>query len=119
MNRNKKNIVWGSSIIIIALLVAGCTGNKTLDLVRGINDVSIAAINANALPPPNNLSDPLTAQVLTVNKQLLDIVQAKPADMKNQLTTVITNARQALPQPLDAKIAGWLTLIEGFIGDIK
>ena len=106
-------------ILLIALFVSACSGNRTLDLVRGINDVSIAAINANALPPPANLSDPLTAQVLTINKQLLDIIQAKPADMKTQLTTVITNARQALPQPLDAKIAGWLTLIENFVREIN
>lgn len=108
-----------TTLIVIALLVSACSGSRTLDLVRGINDVSITAINANALPPPNNLSDARTAQILIINKQLLDIIQANPTGLKAQLVVVITNARQALPKPIDTKVEGYLTILENLIKELR
>jgi len=109
------------SLLLIAfvLTASACTGSRTLDLIRGINDVSNSAIAANSLPPPNDLPDALTSQILTVNKQLLDIIDANPSDLRGKLTVAITNARQALPKPLNTRIENYLIVLENLIREIK
>jgi len=110
------------SLLVVALVLtvnSACTGSRTLNLIRGINDISITAINANSLPPPNNLSDVWTARILTINKQLLDIIQINPPDLRSKLTVSIANARQALPEPVNAKIEGYLTTLETLIREIR
>jgi hypothetical protein len=110
--------------VLTVLLLAGCAGNQkpdtsqlspvgkrdfqTLQFVQGVNDVTLTVI---ALNKQGQLSDARTATILTINKQILDFLEANPQGTRAQVFTAIKNARDALPAPVDSVIAEWLSKI--------
>jgi len=80
-------------------------GYRLVQVVRGVNDVTTGAIAANHA---GALSDDLERYVLTVNKQVLDVIQAHPSDYHELAVVVVHNARAALPPAVAALVNVWL-----------
>lgn len=112
-------VVFFSSVLL-GLAVTACHPNvstnpevQLVQVVRGVNDVTTAAITANRA---GQLSDDATARILTVNKQVLDVIEARPIGYRAQALTVITNAKQGLPPALAAVVNPWLDKIVAALG---
>ena len=88
----------------------------TLQVVRVVNDVTTAAIAANQA---NQLTDTATAAVLTVNKQVLDVIAANPRGFKAQALVVFANARDALPADVQALIAAYLARVSAVLQEVQ
>lgn len=80
----------------------------SLQIVNAVNDVSQAAILANAT---GALTDPATAAVLTINKQVLDYLEANPQGAWAQAAVVARNARDALPPELRGLVSGYVAKV--------
>lgn len=122
---------WLAAFAVFAL-VSACSGNpkpdtsqlsadglrayKAVQVVRAINDVTTAAITANRA---GQLADAPTAQVLTINKQALDVIEANPTDYKTKALVAIKNARDALPRPVDAVIATYLQKTIAILNEVQ
>lgn len=87
------------------------TGKRNLQLiqvVRGVNDVTSVAIAANKA---GKLTDDQTALVLTIDKQVLDTIQAHPNDWMTLAVKAVDNARDALTPELSAVIGPYMQQI--------
>lgn len=69
------------------------SAQQLIQVVRGINDVTKAAIETNRA---GRLSDSLTAQLLTINQQILDVVEASPQDFKTRVIATLDDRRAKL-----------------------
>lgn len=83
-----------------------------LQVAKYVNDASETVIAANKL---GQLSDRVTATVLTVNKQVLDYVQANPRTTRAQVLVVIRNARDGLPPDLAMDVSDYLSQLIAFL----
>ncbi|CAB4190683.1 hypothetical protein UFOVP1196_89 [uncultured Caudovirales phage] len=89
---------------------------KTLQVVKVVNDVTTGVIAANAA---GQLSDQAAAQVLNVNKQVLDVIQADKVTGVSKALVIVQNARQALPPNLVSLLSGYMQkLIDGLKGTL-
>lgn len=86
----------------------GQSNFKRAQAAKLVNDVTTVAITANA---EGKISKAATAQVLTINKQVLDVISANPQGWKEKAMVVITNARQALPPDINAAISTYVDMI--------
>lgn len=117
-----RSLVFSLMIVIsFVATVPGCAAKKydtslltaqekqmlhLVDVVRGVNDVSTAAIAANKAL---TLTDPATAAVLTINKQVLDTIQANPkGNWLGLVTPAIKNTRDALPLDVNQSIGTYV-----------
>jgi len=73
-----------------------------LEAVRIINDVGDGAIAANEA---GQLSDAITAQVLTVGWQVRDYIEANPQTTYSRIVTAIREGLQAAPAELQTQVA--------------
>lgn len=97
-----------------------------LQITRGVNDVTTAVVAANK---NNNLTDPQTAAILNVNKQVLDsitaLVQEDPANMDRptvvdgKIREVIKNALEALPPDVRTALTPWIARITALLGGVQ
>lgn len=114
------------TLVLALSLVSACTPKnvtvapdaqqafKTLQVIKVVNDVTTGVIAANAA---GQLSDQAAAQVLNVNKQVLDVIQADKATGVSKALVIVQNARQALPSNLVALLSGYMQkLIDGLKG---
>ena len=85
-------------------------------MVKVVNDVTTGVIAANAA---GQLSDQAAAQVLNVNKQVLDVIQADKVTGVSKALVIVQNARQALPPNLVSLLSGYMQkLIDGLKGTL-
>jgi hypothetical protein len=127
-----KRFVYAVLLVAFVGLAPACANNPKPDtsqlsaqghrdytatqVVKLVNDVTTAATTANAA---KKLSDAHTAAVLTVNKQVLDVVEANPVDFKAKAITVFNNARQALPGQVQGAIAGYLQQVASILSGVQ
>lgn len=111
-----------------AFAVSGCANNPKPDtsqlspqgvhdlqlvqVVRGVNDVTTAAIATNRA---GRLSDEYTAIVLRINKQVLDVIEANPANFKDAAAVTLKNARDGLPANIAAQIGPYLDAVRAVL----
>lgn len=87
---------------------------RKLQVVKVVNDVTTAVITANSV---GKLSDQATAQVLNVNKQILDVLQADRVSGIAKALVIVQNTRQALPENLIPVLTTYMQqLVEGLKG---
>ena len=92
---------------------AGMLEYGGLQVVRLVNDATDAVILANKA---GKASDALTAQVLTINKQLLDVIQTNPTTWKAIARAALKNALDTLPAAARADVRGYLGIIVDVLG---
>lgn len=100
--------------LILGLALAACAPNiapdaqpayRQLQAVRIVNDVSSAAIAANRA---GTLSDPDTAQVLTVTWQVRDFIERNPATTTQRIIAAVQEGRDALPADVRGRVDRYL-----------
>ena len=79
-----------------------------LTVAKGVNDVVLVVITANQA---GSLSDDMTAQFLTIAKQVLDVIDAKAPTWQAQAQAIAVNGRQALPPAVNAAIGDYLSRV--------
>lgn len=84
-------------------------------VVKLVNDVTTSAIAANRA---GKLSDDLERQVLTVNKQVLDVIAANPTIWKTLAQATFANAVQALPRATQIAIDPYLQQVSAILARI-
>lgn len=126
--------------IVIGLLVGmvACAGNpppdtsqlsaqgrrdlQRLNVIKVVNDVSSAVIAANTATDAKGqplLSDTATAKILTVNKQVLDVIAEDPQGYRSQAISIVRNTRDALPAAINALIEQYLSQIEAVLNEVR
>lgn len=104
----------GSKRSVAELSQQGLATKRQVEAIKVVNDVTDLVIAANAAKV---LSDSSTAKLLTVNKQVLDIMTLWPTDWKSRVLVVIQNAQQGLPPELAAQVPPVLNrLLNGLQG---
>lgn len=113
---------------ILALAFVGCARNpKPTDpatlqvyqldqVVKIVNDVTTGVI---ALNKAGQLADASTAQILTVNKQVLDVIEENPATARDKALAIARNARDALPATVRGLLDGWLDRVIGALQEVR
>ena len=81
---------------------------KLLQVVKAVNDATTVAITANA---SGRLSDDATAAVLTIHKQVLDVIEANPLTWPALAQAAIRNGREALPPDLNSIVSMYLSKV--------
>lgn len=116
------------AILFFALIIGGCAHRPpptdpatlhvyTLDqVVKAVNDVTTGAIAANKA---GQLADATTAQILTVDKQVLDVIQADPQTARDKALVIVKNARDALSANVKAVLDGWLDRILAMLEGVR
>lgn len=95
---------------------AGLHEYKMDQFVKVVNDVTSAAITA---AKTGVLKKDVEVQILIVNRQILDYVEANPQGTRAQLMTIITNGQQALPPNLQAEFTQYLQQVLDFLNGVK
>lgn len=98
------------------LSAQGIRDYKATQVVKAVNDVSTAAITANKA---KQLSDAHTIVILTIDKQVLDVIEANPVDFQSKAITVFRNARDALPADAQASIGAYLEKVAAILSEVK
>lgn len=93
----------------------GLSDYNTAEKVRLIRDVNSGVIAANKA----GLSDALTAQVLTVSEQLLDFLEANPQTTRDKALEALRQARDAMPDAVDNRIAGFLLQLSDIVTEVQ
>lgn len=89
---------------------------KLTEVKKVINDAIDATIAANRA---GKLPLSVTQAALSTDWQLIDIIDANPANVYERVMDVIRNARQALPAGINAQVAAFNELINGWLNSIQ
>lgn len=85
-------------------------------VVKIVNDATDAVIAANR---SGVLRDDVEQKILTINKQVLDVVRDNPSNWRSLAISAIRNARQALPPNVDALVGQYLASVIGALQEVK
>lgn len=94
----------------------GLRDYRATQVVKIVNDVTTAVITANKA---KQLSDAHAIAVLTIDKQVLDVIEANPVDFQAKAIVVFRNARDALPADVQAAIGVYLSKIADVLSEVR
>jgi len=131
-SRLQRRYVGFALLVGITIAASACAGNpkpdtsglspagirtyRTLQATKIVNDVTTTAIAANR---SGQLPDNATAQVLTVNKQVLDVITADPQSGLERALVIAKNAKDALPPTIKALVDGYLQRVVDILTEVK
>lgn len=83
---------------------------RQTEVLKITDDVTTAVM---AAYHNNNLNRDMTIRILTINKQVRDVVKAFPPDWPSRVAVIVVNAKQSLTVEEHAKLDPWLNLLGG------
>lgn len=91
----------------------GLRNLKALQVTKVVNDATNAVIAANH---SGVVSDALELQILTINKQVLDAIEANPVTFGQAAFAIAKNARDALPAEVRTTVDRYLGALFDILG---
>lgn len=85
-------------------------------VVKVVNDVTTSAITASRA---GKLKDNDERMILTINKQVLDVIASNPTNWKELALSALKNARQGLPPAQAASIGPYLDIVVNVLSGMR